>query len=336
MTTPADSPEPGRGAQRRQNLHESRRREQALRWLRQPAVLLFLAVLLLAGAGWALLIRATARLPVEEATVGDLNLHLERTTWVVDQMEHGSVKQPASMMPDLPEWGKQRITVDMAFRNLSRETQEYHGEELSIVPEIGEDVPPFGAVVGQAELLPGQTLNTVVHFDVDTTKPHGRLLMKWQRGEKSAYFAIPDPPEHFHLRPRGGDVSLPADANLLLPIADKERGATLYAGVYGCAACHGDPKVPDSNNIGPHLASIGVAAEARIKDTQAAQYIYDSILYPNAFIAPECKGRQPCDNPSSMPEYSTLVNLQDAADLLGYLLEQRATPQAAAGAGIAR
>ena len=48
-----------------------------------------------------------------------------------------------------------------------------------------------------------------------------------------------------------------------------------------------------------------------------------SIIEPGAFIAPECKGGVPCDEPTAMPEYASLVNLQDAADLLGYLLELR-------------
>ena len=53
----------------------------------------------------------------------------------------------------------------------------------------------------------------------------------------------------------------------------------------------------------------------------APQYIYESIVEPAAFIAPECKGGLPCVTPTAMPEYASLMDLQDAADLLGYLLE---------------
>ena len=178
----------------------------------------------------------------------------------------------------------------------------------------------MGALVGEATLGPGQTFNTALHFDFDPRKPYGSLKMKWARGNRTAYFPIPEPAVHYHLRPRGGDA-LPPDARLLLPIAKAERGERLYDEVYGCSACHGDPRVPDSNNVGPHLGQIAAVAGDRIAGMRAEQYIYLSIIEPGAFIAPECKGGVPCDEPSAMPEYSSLIDLQDAADLLGYLLE---------------
>ena len=324
MSEPAAPADPGRGAQRRRALHERRLQQDALRWWRKPGVLVFLGVLVLAVAGWAHVIRAAQRLPVRDATVDGLNVTFADATWVQDQMEHGdNFQKPAAMMPDLPTMGEQRMTTYLTFRNLSKEVREYHGEEFSLVPEIGDELPPFGAVIGEARLAPGETLNTAIHFDIDTTRPHGKLLVHWRRGRKSFYFALPDPPQHYHLRPRGGDVALPPEARLILPIANPDRGEQLYAGVYACGACHGDPKVPGSNNIGPHLGAIANQAERRISGKGAPQYIYESILEPDSFIAPECKGGAPCQKPSAMPDYSTLVNLQDAADLLGYLLQQR-------------
>lgn len=324
MSEPVEPPVLSRGAQRRRSRHERRMRGEARRWLLRPEVLLFFGALVLAGAGWGLLIRATRRLPVQEAEVGGLHLSLERATWIVDQMEHGTnFQKPAVMMPDLPTAGKQRVTVYLDFTNRSSEPRDFQGEEFYVVPEIGAEVPPLGAVVGEALLAPGQTLNTALHFDVETIRPHGRLLLRWRRGRRTFFFPIPDPPAHYHLRPRGGDVALPPDARLLLPIANPDRGEELFKTTYACSACHGDPKVPDSNNLGPHLSGIGVAAGARVKGKPAAQYLYESILTPDAFIAPACKGGTPCQTPSAMPEYSSVINLQDAADLLGYLLEQR-------------
>ncbi len=87
-------------------------------------------------------------------------------------------------------------------------------------------------------------------------------------------------------------------------------------------ACHGDPGVPGSNNVGPHLGTIGATAGTRIEGLPAAQYIYESILEPSAFIAPECKDGQPCQEPTAMPEYASLVTLEHVADLVTYLLEQ--------------
>jgi hypothetical protein len=310
----------GTGRARRQARREEKDRQEALLWLRKPGVLIFLGVLILAAAGWGLLFRAVHRLPVKEATIDGLSVQAE-SRWIVDQMEHGTnFQQPASMMPDLPTFGSQRVLLDLAIHNRSDRTQVYRGEEFTLVPEIGDKVEPFGGVVGDTALEPGQTINATVHFDLDTTRPHGKLIAEWRHGRRTAYFSVPDPPEHYHLQPREND--LPPDARLLLPLGEASRGERLYAGTYGCSACHGDPKVADSNNIGPHLAHIAGTAGTRIAGVPAAQYLYQSMLDPDAFIAPQCKGGAPCQQPSAMPDYSKLLTVQDAADLLAYLLAQ--------------
>ncbi|RMH22042.1 MAG: hypothetical protein D6696_04250 [Acidobacteria bacterium] len=315
-----------RGARRRRRERERReqaaRRAETLRWWTRPGVLVFAVAVALAAAGWALVIGASRRIPVEEATVDGLHLRLEDARWILDQMDHGeNFQKPSTMMPGMPEWGKQRVTLELAFENRSPQPQVFDGRELMLVPELGEEVPPMGAQTGKAVIAPGQTFNTAVHFDFDTTLPHGKLRVAWRRGERPIYLPIPEPAEHYHLRPRGGEVSLPPDARLLLPIGKPERGERLFKGVYGCIACHGDPQVPDSNNVGPHLGRIAVTAATRIDGLPAAQYVYESIIEPNAFIAPECKGGQPCAEPSAMPEYASLVDLQDVADLVAYLLQ---------------
>ena len=323
MSKTAEPEVANRGAARRRSQREQKIQEEALRWLRKPGVLVFFGALGLAVAGWGLLIQAARRLPVQEATIDGLQVRLQDARWVLDQMDHGeNFRQPAAMMPDMPQLGQQRVTLYLALQNRTDELREYRGEEFFLVPEIGDEVPPFGAVIGQASLEPGQVINTGINFDINTTRPHGRLLVEWRHAGKTAYFPVPEPPEHFHLRPRGG-ADLPPDARLLLPIGKAGRGERLYAGTYGCAACHGDPEVAGSNNIGPHLGRIGALAGNRVKDLPAEQYIYESIIAPDAFIAPECKGGVPCEAPTAMPEYSSLVTVQDAADLLAYLLELR-------------
>lgn len=310
-----------RGARKRQERQHQESEREALLWFRQPSVLVFLAALVLAGIGLVFVVDASRFVPYEDASLGGLDLHLQEARWILDQMDHGeNFQKPSVMMPDMPDWGLQRVTLDLAFRNGSDETQIYEGQEFYLVPEIGDEVPPMGAQVGRAILAPGQTFNTALHFDFDTRLPHGKLRVAWRRAGGTAYLPIPEPAEHYHLRPRGGEVSLPPDARLLLPIGVAERGEQLYTGVYGCIACHGDPTTPGTNNVGPHLAGIGMAASARIEGVSAAQYIYDSMLEPGAFIAPECK-HGPCTEPTAMPEYASLMNLQDFADLLVYLLE---------------
>lgn len=324
-TQGADSPTDeavGRGAEKRQQQRRQEERRESLRWWAQPGVLIFLAVLGLATVGWGMVIRAGMKIPVEQATFDGLTLHMEEARWILDQMDHGeNFQKPSVMMPDMPDWGKQRVTLDLAFQNRSSEVRIYDGSEFFLVPETGEEASPMGAQVGRAKIGPGQSLNTAIHFDFDTRLPHGKLRVEWRRGGKKATFAVPEPAEHYHLRPRGGEVALPPDARLLAPIGKAERGESLYMALYGCVACHGDPQVALSNNVGPHLGGIATAAATRIEGVAAAQYIYESIIEPSAFIAPECKGGRPCSEPTAMPEYASLINLQDAADLLAYLLE---------------
>lgn len=291
---------------------------------RSPGAVVFLSALALATLGWVLVIRESRRIPVDQATMGGLRLEMTEARWVLDQMDHGeNFQKPSVMMPDMPEWGKQRVTLELSLDNVSDLTQIFDGSEFFLVPQLGEEVAPIGAHIGYAQLAPGQTFHTAIHFDFDTGQPHGNLQVEWRRDDDIAYLPIPAPAEHYHLRPRGGEIALPPDARLVRPLGKPERGARLYAGVYGCAACHGDPSVVESNRVGPHLAGIGSAGADRIEGLAADQYIYESILDPGAFIAPECRGGQPCAEPSAMPEYASLMSLQDVADLLSYLLEQR-------------
>lgn len=314
----------GRGARKRRSENTRRERRAALgAWLR-PGVLVFVVALGLAVVGWTLVIRAGRRIPVERAEIGGLELRLQEARWILDQMDHGeNFNKPSTMMPDMPEPGLQRVTVDLAFFNRSNEQQPFRGEELILVPELGEEVPPIGAQIGEAELGPGQALNTALHFDFDTTRPHGQLRVAWRRQGQTVYLPIPEPAEHYHLRPRDGEVAFPPEARFVQHLGRAERGAELYRGVYGCVACHGDVATPGSNNIGPHLGGIAAQAGRRVEGMSAAQYIYESILEPGAFIAPECRDGAPCAEPTAMPEYASLLDLQDLADLLVFLLEQK-------------
>jgi mono/diheme cytochrome c family protein len=325
MKVYAESTATGRGAQKRQETRRQKEHAEALAWWRRPGVLVFSAALALALLGWGVVVRESHRVPVREATLDGLHVRLEQARWILDQMDHGeNFQKPSVMMPDMPEWGNQRVSLDLTFQNRSDEARTYDGSEFLLVPEIGDPVPPIGAQVGRARVGPGQNFNTALFFDFDTTHPHGKLRVKWQRGEERVYLPIPEPAEHYHLRPRGGEVALPPEARLVIPLGRSERGARLFNGVYGCIACHGDPQIPGSNNVGPHLGGVATAARHRREGMSAAQYLYESIIEPGAFIAPECKGGRPCAEPTAMPEYASLMKLQDLADVLVYLMELEA------------
>lgn len=108
-----------------------------------------------------------------------------------------------------------------------------------------------------------------------------------------------------------------------LPAGDAANGETLYFTTFACNSCHGDPATPGTNVVGPHLGDIGVVGGERVEGQSAADYIYESILDPNAFIAPICANDLPCTAPSSMPpNFGQRMTEQDMADVIEYLLQQ--------------
>jgi len=108
------------------------------------------------------------------------------------------------------------------------------------------------------------------------------------------------------------------------PDGDPANGESLFLSPqpYGCSSCHGNPDGSIPAAVGPNLGGIGEAGATRISGYTAAQYIYESVLNPTAFIAPECPNG-PCPPTSGMPpNFADRLgtNPQDMADILSYLL----------------
>lgn len=102
---------------------------------------------------------------------------------------------------------------------------------------------------------------------------------------------------------------------------DPELGAAAYQN-YGCNGCHGLPEEAGSATVGPWLGDIATNGSERIDGYSAQDYIYDSILNPNAFISPDCP-TGPCTEPSLMPgDFANRMgnNPQEMADILSYLM----------------
>jgi mono/diheme cytochrome c family protein len=100
---------------------------------------------------------------------------------------------------------------------------------------------------------------------------------------------------------------------------DPENGAALYNS-QACVGCHGSLDGATNASLGPSLVEIDVDGADRIDGYSAKQYVYESILDPNAFIAPECPTGA-CVSPSLMRgDYSSALTEQDMADLLAYLV----------------
>ena len=128
-------------------------------------------------------------------------------------------------------------------------------------------------------------------------------------------FEWPDSVDDFLVMETDDFVAAPGDA---------ENGAALYVS-YGCNSCHGTLEDPTSNQIGPWLGDIAEVGATRVQGQTAHQYVYVSILEPNAFIAPDC-ALGPCVSPSAMrSDYAFAFSAnspQDMADILAYLLDE--------------
>jgi len=110
---------------------------------------------------------------------------------------------------------------------------------------------------------------------------------------------------------------------------DAERGATLFARL-PCASCHDITKPSPGGDICPNLGSIGMEAARRVqlaeyrgKAKDAAGYIRESILDPNAFVVPGPNYRT-ADGQSIMPKtFGATLKPSEVDDLVAFLLTRR-------------
>ena len=103
---------------------------------------------------------------------------------------------------------------------------------------------------------------------------------------------------------------------------DVTNGEALYLS-YGCIGCHGNMAEGSINNIGPWLGDIATRGGDIIEGYTAEQYIYESILNPNAYIAAECPNG-PCTGPPSAMLNTFAGRMagtpQDMSDLITYII----------------
>ncbi|MCU0480085.1 MAG: c-type cytochrome [Anaerolineae bacterium] len=120
-------------------------------------------------------------------------------------------------------------------------------------------------------------------------------------------------------RPSGGleDENVTADAYLadvtpLLENADPERGRQLLSSK-GCIGCH-------ANNLAPSYVETHEQAANRRPPMTAQGYLYESIVFPNAFMVG--------DYPTNMPmNYVDSLTTAEIGDIIAYLLSPlAATP----------
>jgi cytochrome c551/c552 len=98
-----------------------------------------------------------------------------------------------------------------------------------------------------------------------------------------------------------------ARVSALLANADASNGAALVT-AYGCAACHRSP-----THIAPSFVGIAERAATRRPPLSAAEYVYESITNPTAYVV---DGFQP----AMPPNYPERLTDQELGDIIAYLL----------------
>lgn len=113
--------------------------------------------------------------------------------------------------------------------------------------------------------------------------------------------------------PGGAPAGVPATGGGTAGSVD--AGRALFTSK-GCVACHTTTGVPGATGqVGPKLDGIGTAAANRKPGTSAEAYLRESIMDPQAFIAPGFSA------PSPMP--TGLATGKELDDLVAFLLAQK-------------
>lgn len=250
-----------------------------------------------------------------EAAIGGLYLRVDRARWLHDPMDHGGgFAMPARMTPDMPAQGDERLHIELSAENRSGVWKSFAPGELSLRSATGETWAPAAIdLSGATTLRRREALSTRVAFDVPVAAGDVRLF--WERdGERAELTAVPRD-KH---APSPAPATWPKSVDALPP-GDAARGEKAFSGKLACSSCHGQPRIPGTETVGPHLGGIGAVASSRAPGRSAAQYLYESMLYPDAVIAPRCARGEPCQTPSLMPSYARSMSLADIADLIAFL-----------------
>lgn len=274
--------------------------------------------LLVSLAGGALVLRAWMQQPSREVEQGGLRLRLERAIWLHEPTDHGvSARLPSAA--GAPGQGQRRLIVEVTAFNPRGAPLDFAPGELRLADATRGSVwSPVEAGPAVFSVRPAQVLPVTLSFDVPPTP--GPVRLEWVRGSERATLLATARP----LTP--GVSGTPSRWPLRveeLPPGRESAGSALFHSRLACASCHGDLARVEGPRIAPFLGDFARVGATRVAGKSAAQYAYESLLDPNAFIAPECAAGVPCARPSIMPLYGESVTQQEMADLVRYLVGLR-------------
>ena len=88
----------------------------------------------------------------------------------------------------------------------------------------------------------------------------------------------------------------------------------------GCAGCHTIPGVANAvGQVGPDLSAIGSEADTRKDSLDAEAYLHESIVDPQAFIAPQCPNGD-CPENVMLPNIAERLTDDEISSIVDYLI----------------
>lgn len=121
------------------------------------------------------------------------------------------------------------------------------------------------------------------------------------------------------------EAAAPVAEPVAEPVASDAVVAAITKGT--CVACHMIPGVPNAfGQVGPNLAGIGVDGATRIPGYSAEQYIHESIVNPNAFIAPKCPFGS-CVPGAMLANIDQILSADEIQSIVDYLLTLKTPAQ---------
>jgi hypothetical protein len=102
--------------------------------------------------------------------------------------------------------------------------------------------------------------------------------------------------------------------------------------ISGCDNCHLIGDLGEAGKVGPDLSSIGVLASQRVPGESATEFLRNSIVDPEAHLAPDCPNG-PCLAGIMPGDYAKRLTDEQIDTLVDFLLEQKAPLASASETG---
>lgn len=131
------------------------------------------------------------------------NFRINHVVWLTNQMDHSNrYPMPSSMMPDMPDHGIRRLSINITIHNEGHKRQRFHAQEVQLSINDDQSIAASSTTSEELPLDAGQLAHLVLQFDIVPVE-NQKLRLIWRRGGKQhVIMTIPQPPKDqvFHDR----------------------------------------------------------------------------------------------------------------------------------------